>query len=189
MNIDYNKTTAAFRSLGYTQFDELFSQYKVSPLFESLETGKIPENDFLQEMSRLTTLPVTNNAIINASNAMMLDFRAGCLEFLEELSANYNLYLLSNNNVIHLKRFREIFTRDTGKSTLDIYFRKLWYSHEVGLRKPNIEIYEFVLQDGNLMASETLFIDDTATNVEAARQLGINGHILKPTERIEQLGL
>ena len=120
---------------------------------------------------------------------MLLDFRTGSLGFLEQLSNNYNLYLLSNNNVIHLKRFREIFTRDTGKPTLDVYFNKVWYSHEVGLRKPHIEIYEFVLQDGNLIASETLFIDDTTTNVETARQLGINGHVLQPTERIEQLGL
>lgn len=189
LNIDYNKTTEAFKAIGYTKFDNLFSQHSASPLFEALETGRIDEKDFLKDISLLSAVPVTDEQIITAWNAMMLSFRKECLPFLEELSAKYNLYLLSNTNSIHLKCFQEIFTRDTRKPLLDGYFNKAWYSHLVGLRKPYPEIYEFALQQGGMVPAETFFIDDTAANIETAQNLGIKTHLLLPTERIEQLGL
>ena len=70
---------------------------------------------------------------------------------------------------------------------LDLYFSKVWYSNELGLRKPGVEIFEFVLKEENLVAAETLFIDDTLINIETAQKLGIKTHHLLPTERIEYL--
>ena len=189
LDLDYNKTTEAFKAIGYTQFDDLFSQHNASTLFEALETGRIPEKDFLKEMALLSPFPVTDEQIITAWNAMMLDFRKDSLGLLEEFSAKYNLYLLSNTNSIHLKCFKQIFTRDTGKPLLDAYFTKTWYSHLVGLRKPHREIYEFALQEENMKAEETFFIDDSINNIEAAKELGIKTHLLLPGERVGQLGL
>ena len=189
LDIDYKMTTTAFEAIGYPAFDDLFSQNKASPLFEGLETGKVEEKEFLKQMRFLSSRPVTDEQIITAWNAMMISFRKECLVFLEELSTRYNLYLLSNTNSIHLKCFQEIFTRDTGKSLLDVYFNKAWYSHLVGLRKPHPEIYKFALQEGDMVPAETFFIDDTAANVETALNLGIKTHLLLSTERIEQLGL
>ena len=189
LDIDYNKTTEAFKAIGYANFDDLFSQYRASPVFEALETGKIQEKEFLKDIAALSTRPVTEQAIINAWNAMMLEYRTETLPILETLSSKYNLYLLSNTNSIHLRFFREIFTRDTGKATLDVYFRKAWYSHEIGLRKPYTETYAFVLQQGNMVPEETLFIDDSINNIEAANKLGIKTHLMLPEERIEQLDL
>lgn len=189
LNIDYNKTAEAFKAIGYTEFDNLFSQHNASPLFEALETGKVEEKGFLKQMRSFSFQPVTDEQIITAWNAMMLSFRKECLVFLEELSTKYNLYLLSNTNSIHLKCLQEIFTRDTGKPLLDVYFNKAWYSHLVGLRKPHPEIYKFALQEEDMVPAETFFIDDTAANVETALNLGIKTHLLLPNERIEQLGL
>lgn len=70
---------------------------------------------------------------------------------------------------------------------LDEYFIKAWYSNEIGLRKPGIPIFEFVLQDENLKAAETLFIDDTLINIETAQLLGFKTHHLLPTEKVELL--
>ena len=189
INIDYNKTTEAFKAISYTEFDNLFSQHNASPLFEALETGKVEEKEFLKQMRSFSFRPVTDEQIITAWNAMIISFRKESLVFLEEFSTKYNLYLLSNTNSIHLKCFQEIFTRDTGKPLLDVYFNKAWYSHLVGLRKPYPEIYEFALQEGDMVPAETFFIDDTAANIETALNLGIKTHLLLSTERIEQLGL
>jgi FMN phosphatase YigB (HAD superfamily) len=57
-------------------------------------------------------------------------------------------------------------------------FEKTYYSHEIGLRKPHAEVYEFVLQDAGLVATETLFIDDTPPNLTAPAQLGIRTRLL-----------
>ena len=97
------------------------------------------------------------------------------------------MYLLSNTNSIHLKYFKKLFIKLTGKPLLDAYFNKAWYSNEVGLRKPGAAIFEFALKEENLVAAETLFIDDTLINIETAQKLGFKTHHLLPTERIELL--
>ena len=189
LDIDYNKTVSAFKEMGIERFEEMFSQLHADAVFEQIETGHISDQEFHERIRALIPGPSSNEIIDSAWNAMILRFPKEKLEFLEEISGRYKLFLLSNTNSIHLQYFRKIFTRDTGQPTLDSYFSKTWYSHLVGMRKPGKEIYEFVLQDGNLAASETLFIDDTQPNIEAAMQSGIKTHWLLPGERIEELGL
>ena len=187
LDIDYQKTIDAFKNLGIENFEEMFSQFKADELFEKLETGHITEVDFYAAIKKRTGMRLTNEEINHAWNALILNFRKESLELLEKLSTGYKLYLLSNTNSIHLKYFKKLFTKETGKPLLDAYFIKAWYSNEVGLRKPNEDIFEFVLQKEGLKAEETLFIDDTMTNIETAQKLGFKTHYLLPTEKIELL--
>jgi putative hydrolase of the HAD superfamily len=189
LDIDYQKTIDAFEKLGVQHFEAMFSQFKADALFEKLETGHISEAEFYASIKKRTEIPLTNEQIEDAWNALILNFRTASLDFLEKLSANYKLYLLSNTNSIHLIFFKNLFTQKTGKPLLDAYFIKAWYSNEIGLRKPNEDIFEFVLQEENLKATETLFIDDTLMNIETAKKMGFKTHHLLPTERIETLQL
>ncbi len=189
LDIDYQQSINAFEKLGLQNFEEMFSQFKADQLFERLETGEISEADFYEAIKKRTNLTITNDEIDNAWNALILHFRTKSLQYLENLSANYKLYLLSNTNAIHLRCFKELFTKENGKPLLDNYFIKAWYSNEVGLRKPGAEIFEFVLQEENLIAAETLFIDDTLINIETAKKLGFKTHLLLPSEKIELLNL
>lgn len=187
LDIDYQKSIDAFKNRGIDDFEDMFSQFKADELFEKLETGKISETDFYAAIKKRTGHTIVNEEIDQAWNALILSFRKESLEILEKLSADYKLYLLSNTNNIHLKYFKSLFTRETGKPLLDAYFIKAWYSSEVGLRKPGQEIFQFALQEENLVAAETLFIDDTLANIETAQKLGFKTHHLLPTERIEML--
>ena len=187
LDIDFQKSTDAFKSMGIEDFEDMFSQFKADELFEKLETGELNETDFYSAIKKRTKLAITDTEIDNAWNALILHFRTGSLEFLEKLSHTYKLYLLSNTNSIHLKCFKQLFTKETGKPMLDKYFIKAWYSNEIGLRKPGSKIFEFVLQQENLKATETLFIDDTLSNIETAQKLGFKTYHLLPTERIELL--
>jgi glucose-1-phosphatase len=187
LDIDFQKSTDAFKILGIDNFEEMFSQFKADELFEKLERGEHNEEDFYAAIKKRTKLPVTNDEIDNAWNALILHFRTESLEFLEKLSHTYKLYLLSNTNSIHLKFFKELFIKETGKPMLDAHFVKAWYSNEIGLRKPGTKIFEFVLQEENLVAAETLFIDDTLSNIETAQKMGFKTHHLLPTEKIELL--
>ena len=187
LDIDYQKTIVAFQKLGLKDFESMFSQFKADELFEKLETGHINEADFYAAIKKRTALSLTNEQIEGAWNALILNFRIDSLEFLEKLSANYNLYLLSNTNSIHVSYFKKLFIQQTGKPTLDAYFIKASFSNEIGLRKPNQDIFEFVLKQENLKAAETLFIDDTLINIETAHKMGFKTHHLLSTERIELL--
>jgi glucose-1-phosphatase len=191
LDIDTNKTNEAFEQLGVNDFKLFYSLHKMDLLFENLETGKINDTDFYEGLKqRIPTLRLTNNQIKEAWNALLLDFRKDSLRFLEKLAQTHKLFLLSNTNGIHQVAFNDIFKKTViGKTSLDGYFTKAYYSHIIGLRKPEKEIYSFVLEDAQLAASETLFIDDLLINIEGAKAVGIKTHHLKPHEKIEDLGL
>ncbi|MEY2918593.1 MAG: hypothetical protein RIS73_2307 [Bacteroidota bacterium] len=189
LDIDYNKTIEAFEEIGFKNFKSNYSPYKMDMLFENLETGKISEDVFYKSIKAISNAPLSTLQIQAAWNALFLDFRIESLTFLKQISSKYNLYLLSNTNSIHLTAFNEIFKRNIGETGLDSYFVKAYYSNIIGLRKPEKEAYNFVLNDANIIAAETLFIDDLANNIEGAKEVGIITHQLLPGERIEKLHL
>jgi putative hydrolase of the HAD superfamily len=89
---------------------------------------------------------------------------------------------------VHYEAFQKIELNITGDShALDDCFEKSYYSHDIGLRKPDREIFDFVLKDSNLAPGETLFIDDTWANVEAANAIGIHGLYLEKPFTIEEI--
>lgn len=186
LNIDYLKTSEAFKNLGFTHFEKMYTQFTADKLFEQLETGHISEEDFYNQLM-LQHQGISASDITGAWNAMLMDFRQGSLEFLSQLRPNFQLFLLSNTNIIHMAAFHKLFREQTGHRSLSDFFTRAWYSNEVGLRKPHKEIYEFVLDDAGIRAENTLFIDDSYNNIHTAKELGFRTHLLVPGERIEDL--
>lgn len=189
LNIDYNRTADAFKKLGVTGFDELYSQANANQLFEALETGEIAEDNFYLNMGKYCIAETSQQQMQEAWNNILLDFRPRSLEYLEKLKEKYNLYLLSNTNSIHLAAFNKILEVQTGVSSLDDYFTKTYYSHLIRIRKPYPATYNWVLHNAGLKASKTLFIDDSVKNIDGARDAGLQTHLLLPDENIEDLGL
>jgi HAD superfamily hydrolase (TIGR01549 family) len=187
INIDYDKTRDAFTKLGVENFEEMYAQFKADALFEELETGGRTEEQFYNEMCRRTGDKLIAADVQKAWNAMLLDFRKESFVFLEQLKSKYNLYLLSNTNIIHKAAFDSVFQEQTGFENMDAFFIKAYYSHLIGMRKPNENIYNFVLQDAGIYPAETLFIDDSVNNLEAAEKAGISTLLLKPGELIEEV--
>jgi putative hydrolase of the HAD superfamily len=103
-----------------------------------------------------------------------------------ELKSKYRLFLLSNSNQIHYECYISRFEKEFG-FPLDNLFEKLWFSHHLGMVKPDPEIFSFVLKDAGLKPNETLFIDDTLVHVEAAKSIGINAWNLLPGTDISEL--
>ena len=187
LNIDYNKTADAFKLLGVKQFDKLYSQADANDLFESLETGKISEEDFYIIMKQHCSLNTTEEQIKMAWNEMLLNFRLESLNHLIKLKEKYNIFLLSNTNSIHLREFTKIFQKETGKSNLDDFFLKTYYSHVIKERKPYVVTYKNVLNDAGIKPEETLFIDDSIKNIEGAALAGLKVYHLLATEKIEEI--
>lgn len=181
LNIDYKRTEQAFTALGVKDFSSLYSQFNANPLFEDLETGRVENDAFVTAMLPYLPEGTTPAAITGAWNAMLLDFPLARLQLLQQLRQHYSLYLLSNTNAIHLAAFNAILEKSRGIPSLDEFFDKSYYSHQIGYRKPEKEAYQVILDENNLQPAETLFIDDTLPNVEAARELGIQAiHLQAP---------
>lgn len=130
---------------------------------------------------------LTSEAFTNSWNAILVDFPKHRLEFLQQLKeeGRYKLILLSNTNHIHIDWVREnIDFFEDFKACFDAFY----LSQEINLRKPDPEIYEYVLEQHELKPEETLFIDDTRENTEAAAKLGIHTWNINPAkEDVTQL--
>lgn len=185
IDIDYNRPVQAFSQLGFHHFEEQYSQVAAGPLFIELEKGHISPDEFFQNLQELGPGSIPTEQLEAAWNSILLDFRLNSLALLERLQKKYRLFLLSNTNAIHHQAFSEIFQRlETGKK-LDDYFEKAYYSHLIGERKPESSAFNYVVRDAGILPEETLFIDDTPENIEAAEKLGFRTIWLQKGSRVE----
>lgn len=187
LNIDYARTDQAFRALGIEHFGELYSQQRAGLLFSDLETGRIGIPAFLDTLKKESDQNLNDQQLIDAWNAMLLDFPEERIDFLREIGAKYPIYLLSNTNAIHLEAFNRILKSLHGMDSLDLLFKKPYYSHVIGARKPDPESYNRVLRENSLDPRTTLFIDDTSPNIEGAKRVGLQTLLLTPPKTILDL--
>ena len=173
LNIDYNLTEKAFIEAGIKNFPELYGQLKQSSLFDRFETGNTTREEFIAALRAISTIPLSEQQIIKAWNAMLLDFPVKRLQILQQLRLYYNLFLLSNTNEVHEEAFNDILMRTHGIPNIGVFFDKVYLSHRVGLRKPMKEIFDRVLAENGLDPKSTLFIDDSPQHIEAAKEAGI----------------
>ncbi len=186
LNIDYQLTIDAFYELGIKNFKELYSQASQTNIFDLLETGKITPQEFRDGLRKLIRINLTDKEIDTAWNKILLDIPYARIELLMRLRKDFNIYLLSNTNAIHYDIYiNEIYK--AGYKSFDEIFKKAYFSHKVGLRKPNIDIYEYVLKEEHLIPEETLFIDDSFQNLVPAMELGINTYLMKKDDEITSL--
>jgi len=180
LNIDYQLPVKAFKKLGIENFNELFSQASQTNLFNDYETGKISSEEFLLEMKKYVKEGTNEDAIISAWNSILLDLPEERLFALEKAAENHRIFLLSNTNALHIDSFNQYLLSSLQLPSLEPFFETLYLSYEVGLRKPDSRIFEFVLQDAGLNPERTLFIDDSIQHIQAASELGIiTKHLVK----------
>ncbi|OON67179.1 HAD family hydrolase [Hymenobacter sp. CRA2] len=183
INIDYNRTLEAMRALSRVGSTIGFTQAAQSELFDDLETGRITPDGFRQGLRTHYDLHHATDAELDAAwNAMLLDVPLERLEYIRELRREgYQTALLSNTNSIHIAVINEMLRREYGlqQGIADVLDR-VFYSQEVGLRKPGTEIFEHVLRQMNWQPAETLFIEDSIQHIRTAESLGIRTLFLAP---------
>ena len=178
LQIDYLKTIDAFKKCGIDDFEKRYTQALQVQLFDKFETGEINSNEFHRQIQSwgVDAHPEQINA---CWNKMLLDLPAENINTLEELSTEYKLILLSNTNAIHVRAFKELIKEKIGWNRFKNCFEAIYFSNEIGLRKPHTEIFEYVLRDANMNVSKTIFFDDSPQHIEGAANAGIKG-ILYP---------
>ncbi|KAF9961977.1 hypothetical protein BGZ70_008157 [Mortierella alpina] len=176
LRLDQSASAEAFKALGATNFPTL-SQHASSVTIVAYETGKISAEEFRATVRSSIGLPetVTDEQFDQAWNAMLLDFPKDRLELMRTLQKDfgYKVFLLSNTNAIHIEHVDKVCLKDYEEKSLHPFFHKVFYSHEIGHRKPSQEAFAHILQEQSLTAGETLFLDDMLENVEAAKACGL----------------
>lgn len=168
-DVDYFKATKEFANLSKTpELLESMSFEEIFHLPELFEKGEMNECDFRNMIRDRFNINDTDAAIDKAWNSMLLGLKGDALTFVSSLKEKYSVYLLSNTNSIHYADF----IMET--SAFMTYFDKQYLSYKMGMRKPDSEIFDFVRKDIGFSIEESIFVDDSLINIEAAKKAGWN---------------
>lgn len=181
IDIDVPLAARSFAELSGQRPEDVLELFGSSGLFGQFETGKLDAPGFRAYVRELLENPDWEDAVVDAAwNSLLLDIPPERIEMIQKLGENYRLFLLSNTSSIHIEAVNGILEKATGVARLDDLFERLFLSYEMGVMKPDLAIYEQVLQEAGLEASETLFLDDNIDNIAAARALGIQTFHVQP---------
>ncbi len=166
INLDKEGAINAFKKLGLQEWNQDLDNLNLQ-----FEKGEITESQFIIGIKKL--IPNTSIEDIRAAwNSVLLDFPLYRLEFLQQLKLKYRLFLLSNTDSIHIEKFEHkvgvTFAREFYQC-----FEKVYFSFELGMRKPEPEIFKYIMNKHELSPKRTLFVDDKKENTDIAVTLGM----------------
>ena len=184
--LDFQKLKEGWKSLSIEDPDTFFSHGVQEPIFDRFDRGLVTETEFRDFLrNKIGNADLTDEDIDAAWNSLLLGVDEGTHELLAELNKKYRTFLLSNINPIHYNYIMNYLQDEFGFESNDHLFEKTYYSHLIGIRKPDKAIFEKVLSENGLIAEETLFIDDIAANLEPAKQLGIQIFMMTAPDTIQ----
>lgn len=183
IDLEYKATPKAFSELTEWTFEDIFKLYFEPGLLQDYEKGLISSQEFRAGINELFGTQLSDAQIDKAWCAMLGPIPKARLDFMNELQKNYKVLVLSNTNAIHVEAFNQTLKAVSGKDSLHAFADEVYFSHQLNMRKPDLEIYEEVLKRSNLKAEECLFLDDTQPNLDSAAQVGIRTmHITHPDQ-------
>jgi FMN phosphatase YigB (HAD superfamily) len=186
--IDFKRTQSAFKALGMNNVDEFYAHKGHHEIFDQFEKGEITATQFRDGIRKVSGHPeLTDRQIDDTWNSLLIGVAAGNHELLLSLKGKYRTFLLSNINEIHLDYINNYLKREFDLTGNDGFFEKIYYSHLVGKRKPNKDIFEQVLAENNLKPDETLFIDDSPQHLKTATDMGIQTYLMTYPDTIQKL--
>lgn len=171
-DLDIDGCMQAFEQAGATDVRRLVSSTDKAGVFQAYETGEISTSRFREELRRLVTVPLTDEAIDRMWNSMLVRLPQQKLDLLRELGKRYDIYLLSNTNELHWEYVVQQAFTAKGQQVSD-FFRQVFLSFRMKQAKPDPAIFLNALQTAGLKAEETLFIDDSPVNCRAAESVGM----------------
>lgn len=180
MNLDRARCVEAFRALGLKDPEEFLGEYGQKGPFGALESGAISADEFRNEVRTLIGRPeVTDEEIDRAFCAFLTGIPEYRLDALRALRGKYKVYLLSNTNTI---MWDSDIKKEFAQQGVDInhYFDGTVTSFDAKSLKPNAEIFNYTAQKLGIDPAETLFLDDSQANCNAARALGWNTALVEP---------
>jgi len=186
--LDFVKSQQAWEELGINNSTEFYAHKVQDPIFTAFEEGNATSEEFREYIRQKIGNPkLTDAQIDKAWNSLLVGIAPGNHELLLDLKTRYRTFLLSNINPIHYYYIMNYLDKEFSFKGNDHIFEKTYYSHLVGKRKPNAEIFEQVLNENNLIPTETLFIDDSPQHIATAQKLGIQTYLMTAPDNIQKL--
>jgi glucose-1-phosphatase len=166
-----NITNALMRFRNFSDNKAIFDNKNDSFLINDqsidlYEKGIISTEDFRSQIKKRFALNLSDNEFDESWNSILIEKYSNATDMIRSLSSIADIRLLSNTSPLHHQYFskecKEMFS----------LFKTLYFSFEIGIRKPDPKAFEYVIEHSNWLPEETLFVDDTQANIETAAALG-----------------
>lgn len=185
--IDYHAPVREFKKIGFENFDEIYTQASQTDLFDRLETGNISNEDFYSTIHSYCP-SATRAQVEDAWNSILTRILPEKVDLVGLVKASgKRTFLLSNTNAIHVAEFEKMIEAGYGLERFKSQFEKVYYSNEIGIKKPYPATFLEVCKWNDLNPDETLFIDDSIQHVEGAKKAGLQVQHLKPGNELENI--
>jgi putative hydrolase of the HAD superfamily len=186
--VELNRPAAVkrFKEMGIDGIEEMLDPYRQKGLFRQIEDGSLAREDFYREIRKLTGKNIADKDIDQGFHDFLMPVEQEKLDYIQELRKKYKVILLSNTNDITMSWSRSDKFSPAGKP-LDYYFDKLFLSYQLNCMKPDIEIFQIMINLSGINPEETLFIDDSEANIAAGNTLGFKTFLFKKENRFSEI--
>ena len=186
LDLHFDRCHEAFARLAGSSVEEIKSKIAGTSSFVEHEKGLISDGEFRDGLRVMLNKDWPDQEIDMAWNAILGDIPQERLQLVQSLRKDYQVFLLSNTNSIHLPLFAKMVYANTGQPSLESFFDKTYYSHVLKMRKPDEEIFRHVLEENKLVPENTLFLDDYPVNLAGAEKTGMKTfHVQSPQSVFE----
>ena len=184
-DIDFVKMNKVFNEFHVQNFEQYFTLSQSHSLFLDLEKGFVQPESFYDGFRAISNSDLTNEQIKEGWNALLVGFRPQSINWVKAHQNQFDTFLYSNTNQIHYDHFIPEFEREVADYPFESLFQTPYYSHKMGMRKPDPVSFTYILEKEGLVAGETLFVDDNEPNILAAASVGLKVLHLKPGMMLE----
>ena len=187
LDIDENIVYQELEKLGIN-ISELSHSKEFMDILSKFDVGVYTAPTFRKKAKTFLGLEkMTDQKFDSLWNAMLLDIPRERIAAIEQVKKHYKIFLMSNTNEIHYDLYIRDLQLRFGYSEFDELFHKSYFSFDIHLEKPDPRFFELILDHEHLLPEETLFIDDTAANIKAAKALGIHTYHISREELVRNL--
>lgn len=184
INIEFQRIYQTFAK--FTSKSPAYIEKKITEdqIFRRYESGQFTDEEFREVIRQTLGFPLSDHEVDTAWNAILLDIPSDRIDLINNIRQKYPVYLLSNTNNIHITASNNYLKKTHGIRNLENLFDKLYLSYEMGLWKPDAEIYYEVLRANKLQPNEVIFFDDNLHNIESAKAIGMQTILVEPPTSI-----
>lgn len=170
IDIDFNRVLAVWSKLSGTPLAHISKRFKMEETFKLHECGKISDIEFAEAMCDQMEISLSFDQFAEGWQSIFISIRPEVIDIMNRLrEQGHRVVVLSNTNRLHSDYWPQHYPEIAASADF------LYLSQDLGMRKPDPDIYHYLLESEGFEAQDAVFFDDVLENVEAANNLGIQG--------------
>ena len=148
--------------------EEMWARWSASPAMRAHETGRISAEQFSERIVREFELDVSPPVFLTGFREWIVGPFAETHDLIRDVAARHTTALLTNVSALHWPVIESLGVLS--------HMHHVFASWQIGLIKPDLTYYQYVLDKMSLEPGEAVFFDDSPLNVAAAREIGLHGY-------------